>query len=454
MFGSRTLVLGAAGCGSVAPPGEVTSYAGDVENVRLEHRHLRGALEFALSRAEVDRRSRPPVTPPAGLRPFLGAARVPTGKLGALRRVVEADVAFRERLAVALDEGLAAGSPEAAAVGPIGRLWLQRPEGWIEQLAGLVEQTERAEREREREAEHEAALARERRRRVAAEEHLARERGRATVAAERADRAVAELAEARAELDGVIAERDELRAQLSEIRTELRHANDRAAGAIAKVARLQSDRDHASERAERAEGTRDAVLADRADRSIELARLADAAAIARRLALQLAELAAPELDGTVARGGRSAVRTPVRLPGGVVGDSEAAAEHLLRSGAAVLVDGYNVAMLGWSSLTIAEQRRAVVELAENLARRFGTDITIVFDGAEVVGAATDGRRVVRVVYSPPDVIADDVIRAEVARLPSDRQVVVVTNDAEIVRDVRAAGANPLASDWFLMIGRR
>lgn len=424
-----------------------------MENVRLEHRHLRGALEFALARAEVERRARPPVGPPAGLRPFLGGSRVPTGKLGALRRVVESDVAFRERVAEALEESLAAGSADAAGVGPIGQLWLQRPDGWIERLAALIETTERDEREREREAEHEAALAKERRRRVAAEEHLARERARASVAADRADRAVAEVGELRAQLEALTAERDELRSQLSELRIEVRHANDRAAGAIARAARLESDRDQASDRADRAEGTRDAVLADRADRTAELARLGEAAATARRLAAQLAELAA-ETGQDPGGPGPAGGRVPIRLPGGVVGDSEAAAEHLVRSGAAVLVDGYNVAMLGWPSLTIAEQRRALIDMTENLARRYGTDITVVFDGAEVVGAATDTRRVVRVVYSPPDVIADDVIRAEVARLPFDRQVVVVTNDAEIVRDVRAAGANPLASDWFLAIGRR
>ena len=49
-------------------------------------------------------------------------------------------------------------------------------------------------------------------------------------------------------------------------------------------------------------------------------------------------------------------------------------------------------------------------------------------------------------YSPAGVIADDVIRDEVQRLPATRAVVVVTNDREIVRDVRAMGANTMTSD--------
>jgi len=47
------------------------------------------------------------------------------------------------------------------------------------------------------------------------------------------------------------------------------------------------------------------------------------------------------------------------------------------------------------------------------------------------------------------VIADDVIRDEVRRLPAGRAVVVVTNDAEIIADVRALGANTLPSNALL-----
>ena len=67
------------------------------------------------------------------------------------------------------------------------------------------------------------------------------------------------------------------------------------------------------------------------------------------------------------------------------------------------------------------------------------------------GAHADRRRMVRVVYSPEGVTADDVIRDEVDRLPADRGVVVVTNDAEIVRDVRAAGTNVLPSNALIAV---
>ncbi len=123
----------------------------------------------------------------------------------------------------------------------------------------------------------------------------------------------------------------------------------------------------------------------------------------------------------------------------------------MRSDAAVLIDGYNVAKLGWPDESLAVQRDRLLDAVENLARRFATDVTVVFDGTSVIGAHTRRRRLVRVVYSPDGVIADDVIRDEVRRLPTSRPVVVVTNDAEIVRDVRAAGANTIRSDDLLAI---
>ena len=117
----------------------------------------------------------------------------------------------------------------------------------------------------------------------------------------------------------------------------------------------------------------------------------------------------------------------------------------------MLIDGYNVSMLGWPSLSIDAQRSALINAVENMRLRFGTEATIVFDGADVVGANSLHRRSTRVLFSPSGVIADDVIRAEVERTPPGRHVVVVTNDAEIARDVRAAGANVLPSNALLAV---
>ena len=72
----------------------------------------------------------------------------------------------------------------------------------------------------------------------------------------------------------------------------------------------------------------------------------------------------------------------------------------------------------------------------------------------MIGAASPTRRLIRVSYSPEGVIADDVLRAEVAAIDISRPVVVVTNDQAVVKDVRAAGANVITSDTFLALARR
>ena len=76
------------------------------------------------------------------------------------------------------------------------------------------------------------------------------------------------------------------------------------------------------------------------------------------------------------------------------------------------------------------------------------------DGADVVGAHADRRRLARVRYSPAGVTADDVIREEIAGLDPRRSVAVVTNDREVRRDVIAAGANVITSDALVDLALR
>jgi len=114
-----------------------------------------------------------------------------------------------------------------------------------------------------------------------------------------------------------------------------------------------------------------------------------------------------------------------------------------------VVDGYNVAKTAWPDAELEQQRVRPLDLVDDLARRFGTEVTVVFDGADVVGAHARRRRLSRVVFSPAGTIADDVIRSTVAATPPDRPVVVVTSDREIRRSVAAMGANLVSSDTFL-----
>jgi hypothetical protein len=415
-----------------------------VDGGTIDHQHLRSALQFAVTMASESSRQRHPIRPPAALKPYMKMARVPTGALGTIRRSIEADDAFRARVAEA-------AVPEV--VDEIGMLWLCRPEGWEVRAAELASAAVAA-------ADAAAAVAdhrREQRRREAAEQAVARSRTEVLELQDRIAALTTELDAARAESAVLADTAHSLRAELAAARTEARHANDRAAAASEKLDRLRSERDDARQQTDEAIEVRDEALADRAASKAEVARLAAVAAAAQAIADELAELAErgnPAPDPRVAQEVRVARRRALALPGGVLSDSSAATEFLLRSGAVVLVDGYNVAKLQWPHVELADQRRVLLDAAENTARRFGADLVVVFDGADVVGATGDQRRLVRVVYSPEGVTADDVIRAEVARLPQYRSVVVVTNDAAIVRDVRQQGANTVSSDRFAAVACR
>jgi hypothetical protein len=389
-------------------------------------------LQFAVDTADAGGRARPPVAYPDELRPFLRQRRLPAAALGRVRRAVEAHSEYRARLA-------AMASPDA--VDAIGLEWLVRADGWEERVAGLVDETALAA------ASEEAALALKRaeRRREAAEEATGRARAEVTQLADTLVSLRAELADRQRESQKATETIAALRQDLATARRDARHALDRAEADRARGGAMERERDAALTRATQAEQQRDELLAARAElpssrragRDVtELRALADAvSAIATRLG---ALVTVP-----------TAKRQPVAVPGDVARDPARAAEHVLRAaGVLVLVDGYNVAKLTWPDLTLADQRRRLLDAVDTVARRFGAEVVVVFDGADVPGGHTRQRRMARVCYSPPGVIADDVIRGEVAAADPARPVVVVTNDAAVRRDAAAAGSNVIASETF------
>ena len=361
--------------------------------------------------------------------------RIPTAALGKLRRAIDADPEFRRRVA----DGAV---PDV--VDEIGIEWLRHDDGWEDRVATLVA----ADKEASIQARDESAVRRAERRREAAEQAAVRARAELVALQDRLDAATAQIAAERAEAAVAATAAQQARAQLAEARLAARHANDRAEAARKKVAALESERDAATERAAEAVRQRDHLLADRAERSgaavtgTQVGELRELAGSARRLADRLGELV--DVAPTV--------RVPLSLPGGVARDSRRAAEFLMRAtGALVLVDGYNVAKLGWPGEDAVAERRRCIGLCEDLARRLGSEIVVVFDGAGVVGAHADRRRTVRVQYSHPPETADDVIRSLGGAAPVERPLVVVTNDQQVRRDVQALGANLITSEAFLQL---
>jgi hypothetical protein len=119
-------------------------------------------------------------------------------------------------------------------------------------------------------------------------------------------------------------------------------------------------------------------------------------------------------------------------------------------GAHLIVDGYNVTKAGYPELALADQRDRLVRALAALAARTGAEVTVVFDGAAVV-AAGQSTRDVRVMFSPPGVIADEVIRRLAAAEPSGRVVVVVSSDREVIDGVRRSGARTAPSAVLLSV---
>lgn len=405
------------------------------------HRDLRAVLAWILElirSGAVDAS----VEVPAALRRQATKGDLPTAALGPLRRSIESDDALR----VALAGHLERGDASANDVDRIGRLWLMRPLGWQDQIDDLASIGQlRSELETVR-----GELHRSERRRVAAEERAEREKAERHRAESTARSKRTSSRDAERDLNRVRQTVEELTGEVSKLKMELRHANDRLRASDERGAADREAADELRVEIQRLQSMRDDLVADRATSLIERSELAEAAAVAEELARRLRLVVDPPPAAEVSMPvERSARRRALSLPGGVVSDSVAGVTHLLRSGAVVLVDGYNVSMTAWPDQRIDRQRERLIEMLETAARRFGADIAVVFDGADVVGAARRGPRLIRVVFSPAGVTADDVIRDEVRALEAHRPVVVITNDAAVIRSTRSMGANTVSSDRFV-----
>jgi predicted RNA-binding protein with PIN domain len=139
-------------------------------------------------------------------------------------------------------------------------------------------------------------------------------------------------------------------------------------------------------------------------------------------------------------------------------DNPALLEELLRMPRAhLVVDGYNVTKTSWPGLTLEHQRDRLLRGSAALQSRTGVELTIVFDAAETSARPlVNPPRGLRVRFSPPGVIADDVIRDLVAAEPPGRVVVVASSDQAVARDVVAAGFRvvPAAALAALLSGGR
>ncbi|MEU3446603.1 NYN domain-containing protein [Streptomyces thermolilacinus] len=377
----------------------------------------------------------------------------------AMASALETDALFRQRIGDRLRTGqpeltaaVESGAPPAAAdpVDVAAAAYVLRPTGWVKLVAAAGEEVQRADAERADEA------------------------GRREL-----ERLRAELAEARAHT----------RTETERLRAELEAARKEAEALQRKLRSAQSDVKRGEAALRRTQAEIDGIKADAA------ARVSAAESETRRLKTRLGETeAALEASRRAAREGRSVedvrlrllldtvleaaqgLRRELALPPvsvrpadsvdavepGRMSPKDVAARALSETDPALLdqllalpqahlvVDGYNVTKTGYPTMPLEKQRLRLLGGLSALAARTGSEVTCVFDGAELAAPVLLAPpRGVRVLFSKPGVTADELIRQLVRAEPAGRPVVVVSSDREVADGVARSGARPVASVMLL-----
>ncbi len=372
---------------------------------------------------------------------------------------LENDKKFRELVA----ESVAAGWPELVASLAEGNVppaadpvlvaaaaYLTRPPGWEEMI-----ETARADLERSAVAaegsEREEVVARLR-------EQLATQK---SAAKEEADRLREQIRAARAEN--------------SDLRRKLHDARERAKGAVRRAEEMEQAAEEARHAATAAGSAGESELrrlrerladvekqleasrrAAREGRSIEDARvrvlldaLQDASAGLRRELALPTTISRPADSVAAVTGERPGVRgVPARA---LADDDPQLLDQLLALPQVhLIIDGYNVTKTGYGTLTLADQRNRLMTGLGGLVAQTRVEVTVVFDGAELnAPVQVVAPRGVRVLFSAPGEIADDLIRQLVRAEPPGRAIAVVSSDREVAESVRRMGARPVPSGLLL-----
>ncbi|MBF4769006.1 NYN domain-containing protein [Nocardioides agariphilus] len=344
---------------------------------------------------------------------------------------------LRERVAVQV---AALATKDDDRVEVAARAWLSREDGWSDLVgqAGSTAEDVRGGRD-------------------AAE--LARVRDRLEAAEQAAREA---RAKSKAQLEEYKTENATLRRKLGESRTAERQARETAEEALrlaeearARTAALEAGQDKELRRlrarveqleAEQAAQRREERRTSRADRDEATVRarllldsvIEAAAGLRRELALPAVSGAPGDrVEAELAESGDDRAPTTVS----VLTSGSLLEQVLSMPRSRLLIDGYNVSKSAWAQSSLEAQRQRLLRSIAPLVSRTGAETTVVFDAANLTSRpVVAAPRGVKVVFSPPGVIADDVLRDLVAAEPPGRAVVVVTDDQAVVRDARAAGS--------------
>jgi predicted RNA-binding protein with PIN domain len=345
-------------------------------------------------------------------------------------------------LATAVGSGQAPATADPVDVAAL--LWLLRPEGWEDALAASLESV------------------------AAASSHDAQRESAATVARLEAD-LTAERDLRRTETAALREQLTAARSELDRSGKEIRRAADRAQRAEAAArsvdaqvaaARVEAERQVTELEAEVRRLRQRLVEAEAAATTGKAAARRDREGDTMRLRLLLdsllgaaqglrRELALPPSDqrpGDLVEGGRDAASEALTAQGRSPDDPAFLDRLLTVPGIHMIIDGYNVTKTGYGGLSLEMQRDRLLAAVAGLAARTGAEVTVVFDGAERGTVAPSAApRGVRVRFSDPGVIADELIARFVAEEPPGRPLVVVSTDGEVAAHARSASAYSVPS---------
>lgn len=402
--------------------------------------------------------SMPAATIPPPLRGIAKFDPRKRAKLGSapIAAQLENDKEFREAVA----ESVAAGWPELASALAEGNVppaadpvlvaaaaYLTRPPGWAEMVETARADLEQTAAAAEGSAQEQTV--------TRLREQLATQK---TSAKEEVERLREQLKTARSE-------NSDLRRKLHEARERMKAADSRAAefehaaqhakeskaaASSAGESEVRRLRERLSDVERQLEASRRAA---REGRSIEDARirvlldaLQDASAGLRR------ELALPT---TISRPADSVAAVAPGQPGvaarALADDDPQLLDQLLALPQVhLIIDGYNVTKTGYGTLTLADQRARLMTGLGGLVAQTRVEVTVVFDGAELnAPVQVVAPRGVRVMFSAPGEIADDLIRQLVRAEPQGRAIAVVSSDREVAESVRRMGARAVPSSMLL-----
>ncbi|MFI6319393.1 NYN domain-containing protein [Nonomuraea sp. NPDC050556] len=402
--------------------------------------------------------SMPAATIPPPLRGIAKFDPRKRAKLGSapIAAQLENDKEFREAVA----ESVAAGWPELVSALAEGNVppaadpvlvaaaaYLTRPPGWAEMVETARVDLEQTAAAAEGSAQEQTV--------TRLREQLAAQK---TSAKEEVERLREQLKTARSE-------NSDLRRKLHEARERMKAADSRAAefehaaqhakeskaaASSAGESEVRRLRERLSDVERQLEASRRAA---REGRSIEDARirvlldaLQDASAGLRR------ELALPT---TISRPADSVAAVAPGQPGvaarALADDDPQLLDQLLALPQVhLIIDGYNVTKTGYGTLTLADQRARLMTGLGGLVAQTRVEVTVVFDGAELnAPVQVVAPRGVRVMFSAPGEIADDLIRQLVRAEPQGRAIAVVSSDREVAESVRRMGARAVPSSMLL-----